>query len=158
MRIHYSNTPFKIDVHSIFLVGPTPRDKKVPSWRPRALEILKDMKYEGGVYVPEWDTFAPRVDYDAQVEWELAGLDICRAIAAWVPRELEKMPAFTTNVEFGRYVDSKRLFYGRPDGAPSTRYLDHLYRKVTRRDPKASLEELLGECVQRVNNWQELPE
>lgn len=38
---------------SIFLAGPTPRDKNTPSWRPQALEILRDMGFGGPVYVPE---------------------------------------------------------------------------------------------------------
>jgi len=39
------------------------------------------------------------------------------------------MPAFTTNVEFGTYVKSGRIVYGRPDDAPNNRYLDWLYKK-----------------------------
>lgn len=36
---------------SIFLAGPTPRSKEVQSWRPEALRILKNLGYDGQVYV-----------------------------------------------------------------------------------------------------------
>ena len=38
---------------SVFLVGPTPRDKETASWRPIALDILRDIEYDGVVFVPE---------------------------------------------------------------------------------------------------------
>jgi hypothetical protein len=60
-----------------------------------------------------------RFSYLDQVEWEYAGLESCTAVAFWVPRQLPTLPGFTTNVEFGRYVDSGRCVYGRPDGAPT---------------------------------------
>lgn len=39
--------------HAIFLAGPTPRDKDTPSWRPEAIHILEQLKYDGIVFVPE---------------------------------------------------------------------------------------------------------
>lgn len=133
MKIICSDQPIQdlldLSHHSIFLVGPTPRSRAVKSWRPDAIEILKELNYDGQVIVPERSVPADHVDYDAQVEWEHFGLDYCINIAAWIPRDLVTMPAFTTNVEFGMYVDSSKLLYGRPDDAPKNRYLDWVYKK-----------------------------
>jgi hypothetical protein len=138
---------------AIFLVGPTPRDSHTKSWRPEAVGHLEDLGFDGWVFVPERDNW--QIDYLDQVEWEHEGLMLAEAfgcVAAWVPRELEKMPAFTTNVEFGMYVDCGAFVYGRPDGAPKTRYLDWAYAKYTGREPSVLLEELMGaavECARR---------
>jgi hypothetical protein len=138
-------TPEKIEFgeRSIFLAGPTPRDPSVRSWRPTALDILEDLKFNGNVLIPERRDWTTKFDYTDQVEWELEGLDYCKAIVFWVPRDLVTMPAFTTNVEFGGYVRTGRAWYGRPDKAPKCDYLDWLYRKMTNRTPHNNLRELL---------------
>ena len=38
------------------------------------------------------------------------------------------MPAFTTNVEFGRYITSSKFLYGRPPDSVKNRYLDWMYQ------------------------------
>lgn len=131
MRIIYSDMeiPQRIPYNRIFLAGPTPRDAKTPSWRPEALRILKRYKYNGLVFYPEWSSRPDKVDYDAQVEWEHTGLTRALWVVFWVPRELKRMPAFTTNVEFGRFAEDSRALYGRPDAAPKNRYLDWWYSK-----------------------------
>ena len=155
MEVYYSDQPLPIKMKlSIFLVGPTPRITDVPSWRPDALQLLESLKFKGSVFVPENSGKNLVLDEDAnqdnlwlkQVEWEREGLDGATVIAAWVPRSQE-LPAFTTNVEFGRYVTSKRLIYGRPDGAPKTRYLDWLYHRETGMHPHLSLAGLLSHAV-----------
>ena len=136
----------------IFLVGPTPRSNDVPSWRPEALKILEEAKFKGSIYVPEDKTGKYKHSYVDQVEWEHEALDHCNiygAILAWVPRDLETMPAFTTNVEFGIYVKSQSFFYGRPDGAPKNRYLDWMYKKFHKEDPCNNLHDL----VQKINEY-----
>ncbi len=112
---------------SIFLVGPTPRRDGVPSWRPAMVEQLKKAGYEGTVFIPEPRDGKWQGDYFDQPNWEQKHLNLCDAIVAWVPRDLKDMPAFTTNVEFGRYVSTRKLFYGRPPMTPLTTYLDWLY-------------------------------
>ncbi len=57
------------------------------------------------------------------------------------------MPAFTTNVEFGLYLNSGKIVYGRPDNAPKNRYLDYIYEKEYSKKPFSSLEETLKTCV-----------
>jgi hypothetical protein len=95
--------------------------------------------FTGTVAVPERRDWAVKFSYEDQVDWEYAGLEKCTVLAFWVPRHLQDLPGFTTNVEFGRYVSSCRVVYGRPDGAPHTRYLDWLYKKVTGREPAKAL-------------------
>lgn len=150
MKIFYSDNPLDLDAakHSIFLVGPTPRSKTVESWRPYALDILDKLGYRGQVIVPEWRVVVEDFNYDGQVEWEHTGLENCSAIACWVPRDLKDMPAFTTNVEFGRYVRSGRLFYGRPDSAPKNRYLDWLYKKYNNHTVHNNLIDLMKNAIE----------
>jgi len=41
VQVVYARTPYPTSVkRTIFLAGPTPRSPQVPSWRPRALELL----------------------------------------------------------------------------------------------------------------------
>lgn len=132
---------------SIFLVGPTPRSASVPSWRPEAISTLKALGFDGHVFIPEPRDGQPLRDYIGQVEWERQGLEAATAIAAWVCRDLRTLPGFTTNVEFGRYVTSGRLFYGRPKNSPKNKYLDWLYTRETGRVPHIDLAGLLREVV-----------
>lgn len=157
MKIIYAQQeyPTAIDlVQPLFLVGPTPRSEFVPSWRPSALEILETLGFEGEVIVPEPGDGDFYLNYDNQIDWEDEGLKKCvkyGSIAAWVPRCLKTMPAFTTNVEFGLHLCSGKLVYGRPYNAPKTAYLDHMYRKRTGREPCDNLESLLKEAVELGN-------
>lgn len=89
--------------------------------------------------VPERRVWSVKFEYVDQAEWEYLGLETCSVIAFWVPRQLPSLPGFTTNVEFGRYVASGRCVYGRPDGAPHTRYLDWLFTKLTGNEPHKTL-------------------
>jgi len=146
MRVYYSDM-LKEDIdlleydHSIFLAGPTPRSSNVKGWRPDALKILEDLKYDGLVFVPERSRDKPDYsDYLNQVEWEKWALDSCKQIVFWISRSIAHgMPGFTTNVEFGRYIDSKRIEYGRPPMADKCDYLDWLYKDVTGKEPCNSL-------------------
>lgn len=111
---------------SIFLAGPTPRDARVPSWRPAALEQLEAMGFEGTVYVPESANWQAHDNYTGQVHWEWEALNLATVVVFWVPRDLQDMPAFTTNVEFGNLAHSGKLVLGYPNGAPKMSYLDAL--------------------------------
>jgi hypothetical protein len=134
---------------SLFLAGPTPRSHRpCPSWRPLALSLLQDLGFQGTVCIPEPTEFGSLDSYDAQVEWEWRCLHGCSVIAFWVPRELELLPGFTTNVEFGFYIDKKPVVYGRPEGSPKCHYLDWLYSKVTRKMPFNTLREVLESAIE----------
>ena len=114
---------------SIFLAGPTPRADDVPSWRPEAVEILKSKGFAGDVFIPEDKSAERYSDYDGQINWEWNGLDAATVQVYWVPRDLQTMPAFTTNVEFGLYAASGKCVLGYPKGAPKMRYLHALAEK-----------------------------
>jgi len=127
MKVVYAKQdPPKAWQYAIFLAGPTPRDAETPSWRPDALALLEEMGYDGVVFVPEEASGEWKGSYTDQTEWEQMGLEMADRIVFWVPRDLRTMPAFTTNVEFGRYVTSGKAVLGHPEGAPKTRYLDWL--------------------------------
>lgn len=134
-------TPEKIN-NSAFLVGPTPRDKNTLSWRPQMIKLLADRGFDGTIFTPEPRDGEWHRDYFSQTGWEKKHLDMADVILAWVPRELSHMPAFTTNVEFGRYITSNRLVYGRPDNAPKTRYLDWMYETECNLLPHNTMEDL----------------
>lgn len=61
----------------------------------------------------------------------------------WIPRSLPDMFAFTTNVEFGYWLHSGKVIYGRPDNAAKIKYLDWLYKEDYNKVPINNLEELL---------------
>lgn len=147
MKLNHSDEPLAIEGASLFLAGPTPRRREVVSWRPEAIEILVRVGFEGTVLVPERRDWQHRFDYVDQVEWEFAGLERADAIVFWIPRDVELLPGFTTNVEFGRYVGSGRVIYGRPDGRPHNRYLDWLYTKLTGQAPHNELADTLRAAV-----------
>lgn len=132
---------------SIFLVGPTPRSPEVPSWRPGMLRYLEALRYDGVVFVPELRNSVRSCGYDGQIVWERKHLDMCDCILAWVPRDLETMPAFTTNVEFGNYIHSGKIVYGRPDDAPKNGYLDWLYKDQMGREPYNTMADLAKGCI-----------
>lgn len=113
---------------SIFLAGPTPRASDVPSWRPSAIQTLRNLGFDGLVFVPEAEGGGWHGIYEQQVEWEWSALGLANKVVFWVPRELNSMPAFTTNVEFGFMVARypERVILGCPDGAPKVRYLKML--------------------------------
>jgi hypothetical protein len=100
------------------------------------------------------DRGTPRIhsweDVRREVEWEDEALTRCTLIVFWVPRDLKTLPGFTTNVEFGMYLRSGKIIYGRPDNAPETRYLDYFYKKITGKEPENNLHDLLKNAVQMV--------
>ncbi len=140
----------------IFLAGPTPRNPEVPSWRPEALAILEELGFDGTVLLPESPDWSAHDNYNGQIEWEWQALEMATAIVFWVPRDLArdgngdlKMPAFTTNVEFGLYARSGKCMFGYPEDAKKMTYLHALARK-TRMPVYRDLRKTLDATVERV--------
>jgi ADP-ribose pyrophosphatase YjhB (NUDIX family) len=124
MRVVHAGQPFPESWRlAIFLAGPTPRSPEVPSWRPEALELLAASGFDGVVFVPETPSRERAPEYDNQVEWERQGLNLADRLLFWIPRDLTTLPAFTTNVEFGRWCTSGKVILGFPPSAPKNKYL-----------------------------------
>ena len=147
MQINYSDQPVITGKKSIFLAGPTPRKEKDISWRKEACEILEKEGFDGLVYVPEYSTWHPKEDYIDQATWEKMALTEATVIVFWVPRRIPEMSGFTTNVEFGYWLPSKKVIYGRPNEAQKIKYLDWLYEIDYEKKPIDNLEELLKEAI-----------
>lgn len=154
MKILYADNPPIITTEkSIFLVGPTPRNSCIVSWRPEAIRILENNKFDGTVLVPERSDWSSLNSYIDQVDWEYECLKNCSIIAAWVPRDMACMPALTTNTELGYWLAKtpQKVFYARPTNAPHTRYQDWLYQKETGRKPIDNLVDLIKESIKNAN-------
>ena len=154
LKIIYSDSESKpvTSPMSLFLAGPTPRDADTESWRPQAIEYLRKINFKGYVYVPEkengWDkTF----EYKEQIEWEESALIKSGVILFWIPRELEKMPAFTTNIEWGVWSDRKprKLVLGAPEDAPKMDYMRYYADKLGIPN-KYTLNEALDSAVEKI--------
>ncbi len=156
MQINYSDEDVKKGIKSIFLAVPTPRDGNVISWRIEACKILKKLGFDGIVYVPEYSTWKPKENYVDQAMWERNALKEATVIVFWIPRHLPDMPAFTTNVEFGYWLHTGKVLFGRPDNAEKIKYLDWLYELDYQLKPFNDLETLLEFAVRKSNLPREL--
>lgn len=152
MVINYSDQEVIKGKKSIFLAGPTPRGENVSSWRTDACKFLEKIGFDGVVYVPEYSTWKPKEDYVDQAMWERDALTNATVIAFWIPRELPDMPLFTTNVEFGYWLHSGKVVYGRPNNAPKTKYFDWLYKLDYDKNPCNDLETFLKDSSLLANN------
>ncbi|HOP65970.1 MAG TPA: nucleoside 2-deoxyribosyltransferase domain-containing protein [Bacilli bacterium] len=153
MELNYSDKDVIIsDKKSIFLAGPTPRDEETVSWRLEAIDYLKKQNFNGVVYIPE-NELVRKKDYVDQAEWERKALSNASIILFWVPRELEKMPAFTTNVEFGYWLAKtpQKIIYGRPNNARKVKYLDWLYQKESKLEIFDSLEKAISYSLEIIS-------
>lgn len=152
MIINYSDQEVIKGKKSIFLAGPTPRGENVISWRTEACKILEKIGFDGVVYVPEYSTWKPKEDYVDQAMWERIALTDATVILFWVPRKLPDMAAFTTNVEFGYWLHSGKVIYGRPNDASKIKYLDWLYKLDYDKNPYENLQSLLEASVELASN------
>ena len=156
MTVCFSDQSPVLTNQSIFLAGPTRRNSAYKySWRRIAVRLLEELKFDGIVYVPEFEgtnKFDEKY-VQRQTKWEWECLDAAGVIVFWIPRHFPDMPAFTTNVEFGIYTEKKpnQIVFGYPDYAEKMRYLHLRYREVTGRTPHRKLRATLEEAVKMVN-------
>ena len=151
MEINYSDQEVIKCKKSIFLAGPTPRSESIVSWRTEACKKLKELGFDGVVYVPEYSTWKPKADYTEQAMWERMALTEATVILFWIPRCLPDMPAFTTNVEFGYWLHTNKVIYGRPDDAEKIKYLDWLYELDYNEAPYNDFNKLLENAIKKAN-------
>jgi hypothetical protein len=149
MRVVCANEPWPTEfTKSIFLAGPSPRGEG-NSWRPDAIRELRAAGYDGVIFSPEPSDRNYPADYDQQISWELEAMNRSDCILFWIPRELEKMPGFTTNVEFGDMLKSGKVVLGAPEGAPKIRYLvDRAEREFV--VDTTTLQQTVGAAMQHV--------
>jgi hypothetical protein len=149
--------------HALFLAGPTPRSAGVKSWRPGALRLLCKAGYDGVVFVPEPRNGKWHEEYTRQIEWEEQCLHMADCILFWVPRDLDTMPAFTTNDEWGAWKNSGKVVFASPPRAAKVQYQRYYAEKL--RVPmadslpeaiRASLE-LIGEGALRIGGERNVP-
>lgn len=153
MDIVFSNDPLpEFVTNTLFLAGPSPRESGMSNWREDALTLLADAGYKGTVLVPMTREqllerkFETGFSYEDQIKWEELAMNMADVIMFWVPRNSINL-GLTTNVEFGKYLESGRVVYGRPNGAMNTRYLDELCK--TR---KIGINESLSETIKHALN------
>lgn len=103
---------------AIFLAGPSPRHPDHPNWRIEAIKLLEEMSYDGVVFIPLTRDNAWEHSYSNQLDWETKCLNMADVIVFWVPRDLETLPAFTTNIEYGTWMHSGKIVVGFPPTAP----------------------------------------
>lgn len=144
---------------SIFLAGPSLRpgqEEEMVSWRKAALEYLEKQGFDGVVFVPENrdGKFEKNFSYDNQIEWEEKHLNVADCIVFWVPRDLEKLPAFTTNIEWGTWASSGKVVFGAPKDAEKVSYLQ-FYAKKYKVPMSDSLEETLDNAMEMVGEGAE---
>ena len=84
MIINYSDQEVIKNNKSIFLAGPTPRNENVKSWRVEVCQKLKELEFDGVVYVPEYSTWKPKMEYLNQVMWEREALTQATVIMFWI--------------------------------------------------------------------------
>src|ERR1035437_8917141 len=105
MTLVYADEEAEKDGFKVFLAGPTPRTKEVKSWRPDFISLLEREGFKGNVLIAENKDERP-YNCKAQTPWEVKNLQESNLIAFWIPRDLETMPGFTTNIEFGEHMRS----------------------------------------------------
>lgn len=152
MIINYSNQEIMKGDKAIFLAGPTIRDRVITEWRVEALKIFAELKFDGIVYIPEYLDMEINDEYVRQVMWERNALAAATVILFWVPREIKLLPGFTTNVEFGYWIHSGKVIYGRPDDAEKIKYLDWLYEFECNEKPFNNLRKLIESAILRCDN------
>lgn len=132
---------------SIFLAGPTIRQRlsgDITRWRRQALNLLQMYKYRGDVFFPEVEP-GGRFNYgrERQYDWEDFHLNSASCILFWIPRDLKTLPAFTTNIEWGKWHDSGKVVLGAPLNAPKMSYIRYDAAKCA-----VPIEDELGDAIQ----------
>ena len=97
--------------NAVFLAGPCPREDYGDDWRNEAISILKDAGFEGDIINPTNPEYDGNLSW--QTKWEHKGLCMASHILFWIPRD-KNHPAFTTNIEFGEWMNNPNTVIGFP--------------------------------------------
>ena len=109
-------TSLKDVKNAIFLAGPCPREDydNADKWRKDAVDILKDIGFNGYVLIPTNKNYLKMRNLDKQTAWEQEAMSVASAIVFWCDRT-EKLPGFTTNYELGAWMSKPRIYIGIPE-------------------------------------------
>lgn len=152
MRAIYAKEPIPAKLeNAVMLCGPSSRDITVPSWRPAAFSWFDFQKFSGTLLIPEPRGGNNFTNYDAQVEWESEALEKAKVILFWVPRDLVKLPGYTTNLEFGLWAKSGKVVLGFPFNAPKMKYFEFLSKKYNI-SMASSLEETVKLAIDKISH------
>lgn len=130
---------------TVFLAGCTVRGNQthLQSWRPQALSLFIQNKFDGNVIVPEFSnvTTSDKYRYDLPA-WEFEGLRKSHVIMFWIPRSRELI-GLTTNYELGYWTakDRKKVIYGRPDDAYRIAYCDVMWYEDGKINPDVGVDD-----------------
>jgi len=156
MQIIHAHEPIPSNLPCLFLAGPTPRAQEVCSWRPKVVALLeaRGLTDDFSLVLPEFRTATinetlEHEEHYRQVQWEWSALGQANVILFWVPRDLETLPGFTTNVEFGYWAAKapEKVVLGFPVGAPKMEYLETLAKAHS-----IPVSSSLGETVENALN------
>lgn len=147
MILNYSDEDIIKDENSIFLAGPLPRKEGIKNWKDDVLKYLRELKYNGVVYIPEKRNKGIIEGDIDETNWEIEAMKNASKIVFWIPRQFPDMLGLTSNVEFGLWLSSGKILYGRPDNAYMMEYLDLMYEKFYNKKPHNNLFELIKEAI-----------
>lgn len=139
MEVRYSMENIDTDKKIVFLAGPTMRVsddfdglENQKSWRNEAIKMFEKLcntieSDDLCLLIPEFrDNQKPKGwSYGGQIDWELMGLEKADVILFWIPRNLETLPGFTTNIEFGEWMKSGKIVIGAPPESPKNDYIKY---------------------------------
>lgn len=157
MRLIHALGPLVYTQPMVFLAGPTPRSTDGKSWRPEMIAHFDDINRKSDhafsdvlLVLPEDSDGVFHGNYNHQTEWEELAIGACDVLLFWIPRDIEEgMPGFTTNVEFGYWMDKKEnIVFGHPVGADKMSYLRWRFRKSKRKEPHRSAVKCAEEALE----------
>jgi nucleoside 2-deoxyribosyltransferase len=128
-----------------------PEARKDEFWRYRSIQLLESFGYDGVLFIPEYNPNNPdahNIEYEDQIQWELDAMNMADVIVFFVPRSLDSLPAFTTNVEFGYWLRSGKIVFGDTPHAEKNRYLKDLMGIDQAGTPQKGLVETIRKATQ----------
>lgn len=164
LEVYYTHDEVTSLREAIFLAGPTERGlgfqmidekarpRQLTAWRQTALDILKELEWQGQVFIPE--PYLSDMD-EEQKDWEFRHLVKASAIAVWLPRGFD-LVGLVTQLEFGFWLgrEPKKVVYGRPESAKRIASNDFYWTRIRGSDQPihTTLEDTLRQTI-HVASW-----
>lgn len=137
--------------NAVFLAGPCPRDNYEDDWRFEAIQILNEIGFQGDIINPTNPEYDGNLNW--QTQWEHKGLCMSSYILFWIPRD-KNHPAFTTNIEFGEWLNSLNIVVGFP---PNSERNDYIKERLKMRQKGVS-DTLKDTCLEVLKLSQKKPQ